>query len=162
MKYWAGWITGGIKTGVTNINNLKYADDTSLMAESKEELKRLLMRMKEESEKAGWTQHSKNEDHGIAPINSVQLLSHVWLFATPWIAVYQSSLSTTNSWTLLKLMFIKLVMPSNRLILSSLFLLPSIFLSIRVLFFFPMSPFFESDSQSIGVSASDSVLPMNT
>ena len=73
-----------------------------------------------------------------------------------------ASLSVTNSWSLLKLMSIKLVMPSNRLILSSLFLLPSIFLSIRVLFFFPMSPFFESDSQSIGVSASASVLPMNT
>ena len=43
----------GIKTARRNINNFRYADDTTLMAESKEELKRLLMRVKEESEKAG-------------------------------------------------------------------------------------------------------------
>ena len=43
----------GIKTAGRNINNLRYADDTTLMAESKEELKSLLMKMKEESEKAG-------------------------------------------------------------------------------------------------------------
>ena len=51
-----------------NINNLRYTDDTTLMAESKEELKSLLMKVKEESEKAGFsfkTQHPKNEDHGI-------------------------------------------------------------------------------------------------
>ena len=45
-----------------NINNFKYADDIILMAESKEELKKLVMKVKEESEKP---QHSKNEDHGI-------------------------------------------------------------------------------------------------
>ena len=44
---------GGIKTAGRNINNLRYADDTTLMAESEEELKRLLMKMKEESEKSG-------------------------------------------------------------------------------------------------------------
>ena len=51
----------GIKTARRNINNLKYADDTTLMAESKEELKSLLMKVKEESEKS-WlkTQHSEN------------------------------------------------------------------------------------------------------
>ena len=49
----------GIKIAGRNINNLRYADDTTFMAESKEELKSLLM-MKEESEKAGKTQHSKN------------------------------------------------------------------------------------------------------
>ena len=56
----------GIKIAGRNINNLRYADDTTLMAESKEELKSLLMKVKEESEK-NWlkTQHSKNEDHGI-------------------------------------------------------------------------------------------------
>ena len=53
----------GIKITGRNINN-RYADDTTLMAES-EELKRLLMKMKEESEKAGLKQQSKNEDHGI-------------------------------------------------------------------------------------------------
>ena len=51
----------GIKTAKRNINNLKYADDTTLMAESEEELKSLLMRVKEESEKAGlkgiWSHH---------------------------------------------------------------------------------------------------------
>ena len=48
------------------INNLRYADDTTLMAESEEKLKSLLMTVKEESEKAGSkTQHSKNENHGI-------------------------------------------------------------------------------------------------
>ena len=44
----------GIKTASRNINNLRYADDTTLMAESKEELKRLLMRVKKESEKLAW------------------------------------------------------------------------------------------------------------
>ena len=64
---------------------------------------------------------------------SVQLLSHVWLFTTLWTAEYQGSLSITNSWSLLKLMSIKSVMPSNHLILSCpLLLLPSIFPSIRV------------------------------
>ena len=52
----------GIKISGRNINNLKYADDTTLMAESEEELKSLLMKVKVESEKA---QHSENEDHGI-------------------------------------------------------------------------------------------------
>ena len=56
----------GIKITRRNINNLRYADDTTLMAESKEELKSLLMKVKEESEKVGFkTQHSENEDHGI-------------------------------------------------------------------------------------------------
>ena len=56
----------GIKIAGRNIDNLRYADDTTLMAESKEELKSLLLKVKEESEKAGLkTQHSENEDHGI-------------------------------------------------------------------------------------------------
>ena len=56
----------GIKIAGRNINNLRYADDTTLMAESKEELKSLLMKVKEESGKS-WlkAQHSENEDHGI-------------------------------------------------------------------------------------------------
>ena len=55
-----------IKIAGRNINNLRYADDTILMAESEEELKSLLMKVKEESEK-NWLkiQHSKNEDHGV-------------------------------------------------------------------------------------------------
>ena len=50
----------GIKIARRNINNLRYADDTTLRAESKEELKSLLMRVKEENENAGLKQHSKN------------------------------------------------------------------------------------------------------
>ena len=58
----------GIKTSRRNICNLTYADDSTLMAERKEELKSLLMKVKEKSEKAGLkTQCSKNEDHGIWP-----------------------------------------------------------------------------------------------
>ena len=67
-------------------------------------------------------------------INSVQSLSHVRLFATAWTATHQASLSITNSWSLLKLMSIALVMPFNHLIhCRPLLLIPSIFPSIRVL-----------------------------
>ena len=55
----------GIKIAGRNINNLRYADDTTLMAESEEELKSVLMKVKEESEKVGLKQHSKKEGHGI-------------------------------------------------------------------------------------------------
>ena len=66
-------------------------------------------------------------------LSSVQLLSCVQLFATPWTASLQASLSITNSQSLLKLMSIELVMPSNHLILCRPLLLPpSIFPSIRV------------------------------
>ena len=92
-------------------------------------------------------------------ISSVQSLSCVQLFATPWTAARQASLSFTNSWSLLKLMSIELVMPSNHLILCRpLLLLPSILPSIRV---------FSNESvlcircQSIGASALASVHPMN-
>ena len=65
--------------------------------------------------------------------SSVQSLSHVRLFATPWIAARQASLSITNSWSSLRLMSIKSVMPSNHLILCRpLFLLPPIPSTIRV------------------------------
>ena len=66
-------------------------------------------------------------------ISSVQSLSRVWLFATPWTAAHQASLSITNSRSLLKLMSIESVMPSNHLILCyPLLLPPSIFPSVRV------------------------------
>ena len=91
--------------------------------------------------------------------SSVQSLSHVWLFATPWPAICQASLPFTNSQSLLKLMSIESVMPSNHLILCCpLLLLPSIFPSIRV---------FSSESAlrirwpKYWVSASASALPMN-
>ena len=65
--------------------------------------------------------------------SSVQLLSRVQLFMTPWTAACQAPLSITSSWTLLKFMSIESVMPSSHLILSRpLLLLPSIFPSIRV------------------------------
>ena len=91
--------------------------------------------------------------------SSVQLLSRIWLFAIPWIAVCQASLSITNSWNLLKLKPIESVMPSSHFILCHpLLLLPPIPLSIRV---------FSNESTlhmrwPNGVSASVSVLPMNT
>ena len=84
----------------------------------------------------------------------VQSLSCIWLFATPWTAACQTSLSFTILQSLLKLMSIDSVMPSNHLILCHLLLLlPSIFHSIRV--------FTTSGGQSIGASASASVLPAN-
>ena len=93
---------------------------------------------------------------------SVQFSSvahHVQLLVTPQTAAHQASLSIINSWSLLKLMSIELVMPSNRLILCHpLLLLPVVFLSIRV---FSMSQLFASGCQSVGVSASASVLPVN-
>ena len=66
-------------------------------------------------------------------ISSIQSLSHVQLFVTPWTAAHQASLSITNSWSILKLMSIESVMPSNHLILCHpLLLLPSIFPRIRI------------------------------
>ena len=66
-------------------------------------------------------------------LSSVQSFSCVWLFVTPWTAALQASLSITNSRSLLKLMSIESVMPSNHLILCRpLLFLPSIFPSIRV------------------------------
>ena len=95
----------------------------------------------------------------ISWVQSIQLLSHVRLFETPWTAACQASLSITNSQSLLKLMSIKSVMPSNHLIPCHPFLLPpSIFPSLRV--FSNESVLCISD-QRIGISASTSILPMN-
>ena len=65
-------------------------------------------------------------------ISSVQSLTHDWLFVTPWTAAHQASLSITDSRSLLTLMSIESVMPSNHLILCHPLLLPSIFPSIRI------------------------------
>ena len=73
-----------------------------------------------------------NTNKTLTDLTSVQLLSRVWLFATPWTAALQASLSITNSWSLLKLMSIELVMPSNHLICRPLLPLSSVFPSIRV------------------------------
>ena len=197
----------GIQIAGRNMNNLRYADDTTLMAES-EEVKSLLMKMKEESEKAGlklniqetkimasgpitswqmgkqWKQWetlfwgspkslqmvtavmklkdtcSLEEKLWPTQLSSVQWLSRVRLFVAPFTAAHQASLSITNPQSLLKLMSIESVMPSNHLILCCPLLLPpSIFPSVRV---FSNSQFFSSGDQSIGASATASVLPMNT
>ena len=72
----------------------------------------------------------------VKSISSVQSLSRVRLFVTPWTVARQASLSITNSWSLLKLMSIESVMPSNHLILCRALLLPpSTFASIRVFSF---------------------------
>ena len=89
----------------------------------------------------------------------VQLLSHVQLFATPWTAAHQASLSITNSWSLLKLMSIESVMPLNHLILCRHF--SSCLQSFPASGSFQICQFFTSGGQSIGVSALASVFPMN-
>ena len=63
----------GIKIAGRNINNLRYSDDTTLMAESKEELKSLLMKVKDKSEKIGFKQHSKTNIMASGPITSWQI-----------------------------------------------------------------------------------------
>ena len=101
----------------------------------------------------GTWSHMSHLRPGSVQFSSVQLLSCVRLFVTPWTTARQTSLSITNSRSSTKPMSIKSVMPSNYLILCHpLLLLPSIFPSIRVC----------SGGQSIGVSVSASVLSMNT
>ena len=91
--------------------------------------------------------------------SSVQSLSRVRLFAIPWTAARQASLSITNSRSPPKPMSIESVMPSNYLILCHPLLLPSIFPASGS---FQMSQLFASGGQSIGVSTSTSVLPIKT
>ena len=91
--------------------------------------------------------------------SSVQSLSCVQIFAAPWTAAHQASLFFTISLSLLNLMSIELVMPSNHLIFCHpLLLLPSTFPRIRD---FSNESAFASGGQSIGASASASVLPLN-
>ena len=108
-------------------------------------------------------QHENIQDTGLFLLNKisvVQSLSNFQLFATPWNAAHQDSLSFTISQSLLKLMSIESVTPSNHLTLHHpLLFLPSFFPRIRV--FFPIIWLFASGGQSIGASASASVLPMN-
>ena len=91
--------------------------------------------------------------------SSIQLLSSVRLFATPWTTARQASLSIINSQSLLKLMSIELVMPSNHLIVYRP--LSSCLQSFSASRSFPMSQFFTSGGQGIRVSVSASVFPMN-
>ena len=91
-------------------------------------------------------------------LSSVQSLSCVWLFATPWTAAQQASLSLTNSQSSLKLMSIESVMPSN--ISSSVVPFPFCLWSFQASGSFQMSQLFPLVGQSIGVSTSISVLPV--
>ena len=86
----------GIKIAGRNINNLRYADDTTLMAESKEELKSLLMKVKEESEKAGLKLNiEKNEDHGI---QSHHFKANRWLNSRNSDRLYFGGLQNQCRW----------------------------------------------------------------
>ena len=116
--------------------------------------------MNEEDERRGWSSVDLCVFSSDNQFCSVQSLSCVWLFASPWTAALQASLSITKSWSLLRLTSIESVMLSNHLILCHPLLLPpSTFPSIRV---------FSNDSAlcitwpKYWVSASASVLPMNT
>ena len=96
---------------------------------------------------------------GSGLLSSIQSLSRTRLSMTPWTAACQASLFITNSWSLLKLMSIELVMPSNHLIpCHPLLLPPSIFPSIRV---FSSEAVLHISLEFDGVSASALVLPMN-
>ena len=86
---------------------------------------------------------------------------HVWLFATPWAAVYQASLPITNSWSLFKFIITPLSWWCHPTISSSVLRFSSCPQSFPASGSFPMSQFFTSDGQSIGVSTSASVLPIN-
>ena len=96
---------------------------------------------------------------------TVQLPHSVQLFATPWTAAHQTSLSFTISWSLIKLLSIESVILSNHLILCHpLLLLPSVFSSIAVFsnaLSFPAGWLFSSGGQSMGTSASSTVLPVS-
>ena len=88
----------GIKTVRRNINNLRYVDDTALMAESEEELKSLLMKMKVESEKVGLkvkAQHSENEDHGI---RSHRFMGNRWGNSGKSVRLYFGGLQNHCRW----------------------------------------------------------------
>ena len=92
-------------------------------------------------------------------VNSVQAFSHVQLFATPWTVARQASMSITNSWSLLKLMSTKSVMPPT--ISSSVVHFFSCFQSFPTSVSFPVNQFFTSGGQSVGASRSASDLPLN-
>ena len=105
---------------------------------------------------------SKLKCSGMGEFNfsSVQSLSRIWLFVTPWTASCQASLSITNSRSSLRLMSIKSVMPSSHLILSHpLLLLPPIPPSIKV---FSNGQLFAWGGHSTGASALASFFPKNT
>ena len=127
-------LQAGITIGRRNINNLRYADDTTLMAENKEELRSLLMRVKEESERAGLKLKKKLRSWHLSPFSSVQFSRSVVSDSfRPHGLQHARPPCPSPTLSLPKLMSIESVMPSNHLILCCpLLLLPSIFLSFRV------------------------------
>ena len=104
--------------------------------------------------------HNDYTNYMYIQFSSVQSLSHVQLFVTPWIAARQASLSIINSQSSLKLMSIESVMPSSHLIFVVPFSSCPQFLPASE--YFPMSQLFLWGGQSTGVSASASVLPKNS
>ena len=155
----------GIKIARRNINNLRYADDTTLTAESEEELKSLLMKVKEKSEKAGLKLNiQKTKIMASSPISSVQFSSVAQSCPTlcdhvdcsmPGFHLHHQLPELTQThvhWVS------DAIQPSHPL--------PSIFSScpqsLPASGSFQMSQLFTSGGQSIGVSASASVLPVNT
>ena len=128
-------VQAGIKIAKKNINSLRYADDTTFKAESREKLKSLLMKVKEESERVGLKLNiQKTKIMASVPINSVQFsCSVVSNSLRPHKLQHSRPPYPTNSQSLLKPMSIKFVMPSTHLILCRpLLLLPPIPPSIRV------------------------------
>ena len=101
------------------------------------------------------------QNHQNKTISSVQLLSRVWLFATPWTAARQASLSITSSRNLLKLMSCPPSQWCHSTISSSAVPFSSCLQCFPASGSFPRSQFFALGSQSIGVSSSASVLPTN-
>ena len=85
----------GIKSVRRNINNLRYAHDTTLTAESEEELKSLLMKVKEESKKVGLKLNSENEDHGI---QSRHFMGNRWGNSGNSVRLYFSGLQNHCRW----------------------------------------------------------------
>ena len=85
----------GIKIAGRNINNLRYADDTTLMAQSEEELKSLLMKVKEVKVKELKAQHSENEDHGIW---SHHFMGNRWGNSGNSVGLYFSGLQNHCRW----------------------------------------------------------------
>ena len=97
---WNAWLAeaqAGIKIAGRNISNLRYADDTTLMAESEEELKSLLMKVKVESEKVGLKlfRNSENEDHGI---RSHHFMENRWGNSGNSVRLYFSGLQNHYRW----------------------------------------------------------------
>ena len=110
----------------------------------------------------GWCNQSSSYLAECVTVSSVQWLSCVWLFATPWTAARQASLSITNSWSLLKLMSIELSWWCHPTISPSVVPFSSCLQSFPASGSFPIIWLFASGGQSIGASASVSVLPVNS